>query len=216
MKLGETAYRSYQNEKALKIFEQLLKSKPNHPKVFWAVTKVKDSLGLDLFNAGKKAEAEKVLMAAMESASAWQKSFPNDAQAYVYLAVTTGNLARFKGGKERVQIGSKVEGYCLKAIETDANVGRPYVILATYYWEISKLNWMLKAFAKSFLGKLPDKTRDDALQLYLTGLQKDNNQIYGHYKIAQLYDAMGQKDNAKKHRKILMGLKAKIQEIKDS
>ena len=129
-------------------------------------------------------------MAAMESASVWQKSFPNDAQAYVYLAVTTGNLARFKGGKERVQIGSKIEGYCLKAIETVANVGRPYVILATYYWEISKLNWMLKAFAKSFLGKLPDKTRDDALQLYLTGLQKDNNQIYGHYKIAQLYDCL--------------------------
>ena len=68
---------------------------------------------------------------------------------------------------------------------------------------------MLKAFAKSFLGKLPDKTRDDALQLYITGLKKDNNQIYGHYKIAQLYDALGQKDNAKKHRKILMGLKAK-------
>ena len=209
MKRGQEAYEAYDNARALSIFEPLLKSKPNDPKLWWAVTKTKDSLGLDLFNAGKKAEAEKILMQAMESASAWQKSFPRDAQAYVYLAVTTGNLARFKGGKERVQIGSKVEGYCLKAIETDANVGRPYVILATYYWEVSKLNWMLKAFAKSFLGKLPDKTRDDALQLYLTGLEKDNNQIYGHFKIAQLYDALGQKENAQKHRKILMGLKAK-------
>ena len=209
MKRGQEAYQAYDNQKALKIFEQLQKIKPNDAKVFWAVTKTKDSLGLDLFNAGKKAEAEKVLMEAMESASAWQKNFPNDAQAYVYLAVTTGNLARFKGGKERVQIGSKVEGYCLKAIETDSGVGRPYVILATYYWEISKLNWMLKAFAKSFLGKLPDKTRDDALQLYMKGLEKDNNQIYGHYKIAQLYDALGKKDKAQKHRKILMGLKAK-------
>ena len=209
LKRGQAAYEAFENTKALRIFEQLLKSKPNDPRLFWAVTKTKDSLGLDLFNAGKKAEAEKVLMEAMESASAWQKSFPNDAQAYVYLAVTTGNLARFKGGKERVQIGSKVEGYCLKAIETDSSVGRPYVILATYYWEISKLNWMLKAFAKSFLGKLPDKTRDDALQLYVKGLEKDNNQIYGHYKIAQLYDALGKKDKAQKHRKILMGLKAK-------
>lgn len=209
LRIGELAYQSFDNQKALKIFEELKKDFPNDPVVLRSVTKTLDSLGLDLFNAGKKEEAEKTLILAMETAADWQKKHPNDAQAYVYLAVTTGNLARFKGGKERVQIGSKVEGYCLKAIETDANVGRPYVILATYYWEVSKLNWMLKAFAKSFLGKLPDKTREDALKLYLTGLEKDNDQIYGHFKIAQLYEAIGNKEKAAEHRRIMMGLKAK-------
>ena len=209
LRIGQSAYQAFDNKKALKIFEELKKDFTNDPIILLSVTKTLDSLGLDLFNAGKKQDAEKTLVLAMETAADWQKKHPNDAQAYVYLAVTTGNLARFKGGKERVQIGSKVEGYCLKAIETDANVGRPYVILATYYWEVSKLNWMLKAFAKSFLGKLPDKTRDDALKLYLTGLEKDNNQIYGHFKIAQLYEAMGKKDKAAEHRKIMMGLKAK-------
>lgn len=206
---GEAAYQAFDNKKALDIFEGLKKLSPDDRTILLSITKARDSVGLDLFNEGKQEEAEKVLISAMESAAEWQKKYPNDAQAYVYLAVTTGNLARFKGGKERVQIGSKVEGYCLKAIETDANVGRPYVILATYYWEVSKLNWMLKAFAKSFLGKLPDKTREDALQLYLKGLEKDSNQIYGHFKIAQLYDDLGNKDKANEHRRILLSLKAK-------
>ena len=45
MKRGQAAYEAYDNAGALSIFEPLLKSKPNDPKLLWAVTKTKDSLG---------------------------------------------------------------------------------------------------------------------------------------------------------------------------
>ena len=58
------------------------------------------------------------------------------------------------------------------------------------------------------MGKLPEKSRDDALQLYRTSLENNPNQIYGQYKMADLLIAMNRKDEAKNHLKMALKLKA--------
>jgi len=167
-----------------------------------------DGYGLDLVNEKKSDQAQAFFEKSTQYADAASKLDPNSGQVFLQMAVSTGNLARFKGGKEKIKIGSKVEGYCKKAIELNPNLGRPYAILGTYYWEVSKLPWLLKSFARSFLGNLPDKTPKDALELYKTSVSKEPDQIYANYKIAQMYLSMNKKAEARKHLEKLVSLKS--------
>lgn len=206
---GDMLYADFKNISAQKVYLELetIHSNKNDFELLSRLTRIHDSIGLDLFAAGKQAEAENVLKKSLEYAEKLKKNYPDRAQTYLLLAVSTGNLARFKSGKDKIRIGGAVEGYCLKAIELNPKLGRPYSILATYYWEISKLSWVLKAFARSFLGELPEKSRDDALQLYRTSLENNPEQIYGQYKMGDLLVAMNRNDEAKKHLKIAIELK---------
>lgn len=167
-----------------------------------------DGLGLDLVNQKKSDQAQSFFEKSTQYADTAAKLDPKSGEVYLQMAVSTGNLARFKGGKEKIKIGSKVEGYCKKAIELNPDLGRPYAILATYYWEVSKLPWLLKSFARSFLGNLPDKTPKDALELYKTSVSKEPDQIYANYKIAQMYLSMNKKAEARKHLEKLVSLKS--------
>ena len=207
---GDILYSSFKNIEAQKSYLQLEKIHPdkNNFDLLSRLARIHDSIGLDMFAGGKKSEAEEILKKSLEYTEKLKTNHPDRAETYLLLAVSTGNLARFKSGKDKIRIGGAVEGYCLKAIELNPKLGRPYSILATYYWEISKLSWILKAFARSFLGKLPEKSRDDALQLYRTSLENNPNQIYGQYKMADLLIAMNRKDEAKNHLKMALKLKA--------
>ena len=207
---GDLLYSSFKNVEAKSVYLQLeeLHTDKNNFDLLSRLARIHDSIGLDMFAEGQKAQAENVLKKSLEYTEKLKANHPDRAETYLLLAVSTGNLARFKSGKDKIRIGGAVEGYCLKAIELNPKLGRPYSILATYYWEISKLSWILKAFARSFLGKLPEKSRDDALQLYRTSLENNPNQIYGQYKMADLLIAMNRKDEAKNHLKMALKLKA--------
>ena len=207
---GDMLYSSFKNVEAQSLYLQLEELHPdkNNFDLLSRLARIHDSIGLDMFAEGQKAQAENVLKKSLEYTEKLKTHHPERAETYLLLAVSTGNLARFKSGKDKIRIGGAVEGYCQKAIELNPKLGRPYSILATYYWEISKLSWILKAFARSFLGKLPEKSRDDALQLYRTSLENNPNQIYGQYKMADLLIAMNRKDEAKNHLKMALKLKA--------
>ena len=207
---GDMLYSNFKNLEAQKSYLQMEKIHPdkNNFELLSRLARIHDSIGLDMFAGGKKSEAEEILKKSLEYTEKLKTNHPDRAETYLLLAVSTGNLARFKSGKDKIRIGGAVEGYCQKAIELNPKLGRPYSILATYYWEISKLSWILKAFARSFLGKLPEKSRDDALQLYRTSLENNPNQIYGQYKMADLLIAMNRKDEAKNHLKMALKLKA--------
>lgn len=206
---GDQLYEDFKNEEARKVYLELERLHLNKSDfdLLSRLTRIHDSIGLDLFAAGNQAKAEEILTKSLQYAEKLKKNYPDRAETYLLLAVSTGNLARFKSGKDKIRIGGAVEGYCLKAIEINPKLGRPYSILATYYWEISKLSWVLKAFARSFLGKLPEKSRDDALKLYQTSLKNNPDQIYGQYKMGDLLIAMNRKDEAKKHLKKAISLK---------
>ncbi|MEE2924865.1 MAG: hypothetical protein VX619_08830 [bacterium] len=207
---GDMLYLNFKNVEAQKLYLQLEQLHPdkNNFDLLSRLARIHDSIGLDMFAEGQKAQAENILKKSLEYTEKLKTHHPERAETYLLLAVSTGNLARFKSGKDKIRIGGAVEGYCQKAIELNPNLGRPYSILATYYWEISKLSWILKAFARSFLGKLPEKSRDDALQLYRTSLENNPNQIYGQYKMADLLIAMNRKDEAKNHLRMALKLKA--------
>ena len=196
---GNKAFASFQNKEAIEFFQQALALDSKSFEVLHGLSRAYDSRGQDLLSEEKRGEAESVIKTSLEMAEKLKEHHPQKGETWVMMAITTGNLAKFLGGKEKVKIGSKVEEYCKKAIETDPSQGMAYAVLATYYLAISELPWLLKAFAKSFLGGLPDVTKEDALELYRKGVKASPDLIYANFKLGQLLKKMGQKEDAKKY-----------------
>ena len=60
-----------------------------------------------MFAGGKKSEAEEILKKSLEYTEKLKTNHPDRAETYLLLAVSTGNLARFKSGKDKIRIGAK-------------------------------------------------------------------------------------------------------------
>jgi TPR repeat protein len=206
---GAEAFEKFDNKNAIEIYKGLMAIDPEAFVVLYGLTRAYDSLGSDLKAEDKRDEAEKVIRTSVAQAEKLRDKFPNRGETWVMMGVTTGNLAKFLGGKEKVKIGSKVEEYCKKAIETDPSQGMAYAVLATYYLAVSELPWLLKTFAKSFLGGLPDVTGDDALELYRKGVKASPNLMYANFKLGQLLKKLGKKEEASKYLKIAAELEPK-------
>ncbi len=203
---GLASARSMNNQEAIKIFQKGLDLSSNSYPLLLGLSYAQNSLGLDFKTAKKGEDAEKAFRAAIETSTRLTEKHPGKAEGFLILAMSTGNLAKFKGGREKIKIGSKVEEYCKTAIKLDPSLGMAHAVLGTYYLAVVDLPWLLKAFAKSFLGKLPDATEEDVLKLYEDGAKASPDRIYTLLKYGQMLQRLDKKEEAKEKFNTLLKL----------
>jgi len=207
LKKGDSHYRNYENTQAIKFYQQAFESNSASFDVLLRLTRAYNSLGLDFADSDKTKDAEKYYKKTVEVAGQIKEKFPKKGEAYLYLAIGTGNLAKSKGGRDKIKIGATVEGFCKTAIKLDPTLGMAHAVLGTYYVTIASLPWLLKAFAKTFLGALPDVTKEQALALYHRAVKEDPELIYAWNKLGLVYKHLGDKEKAIKFYKKTLSLK---------
>ena len=198
---GDKYYQKFDNKKALVEYQKAYDAASESYEALMKVTRAYNDVGEDLDSD----ESEAYFKKAVEYAELLQKKFPDSAEAYFYLAATYGNLALFKGGKEKVRLSRNVEKNAQKSIELDSEFAHPYVVLGIYYREVANLNWFLKTFAKTIFGGLPDGTNEDSEKMLLKAIEL-NPSIYAHYELAKTYEVMGKVDKSVEHLKKVVEL----------
>jgi uncharacterized protein len=197
-KKADTLYQAANNTETIALMEKALKLDENSFQTLLRLTKAHNSLGLDLDSEGKKEAYQQHISKTIEYAEKMKAVDPNKGEPYLYLAIGNGNMAKLKGGREKVKIGSLVESFCKDAIKRDPSLGMAHAVLATYYINVAALPWLLKAFAKTFLGKLPDVTQDDALKLYNDAIKADPQLIYAYNKLGLVNKHLENKEEARR------------------
>ena len=190
-------YKAARNKDVIQLLETILKLDENNFQTLLGLIKAHNSLSLDLDSEGKTEDYEKEILKTIELAEKLKSLFPDKGEPYLYLAIGNGNLAKLKGGQDKVKIGSKVEAFCKEAIKRDNSLGMAHAVLATYYINVAALPWILKTFAKTFLGKLPDVTEEDALKLYDDAIKADPELIYAYNKLGLVNKHLGKNEEAK-------------------
>jgi hypothetical protein len=104
--------------------------------------------------------------------------------------MSNGNIALFKGGKEKIKYAKLVEQNAKKSISLNSNAYLPYIILGIYYREIAGLNWIERAFANTFLGGVPSGSNEDSESMLKKALSFDPNMIVANYQLAKTYRQM--------------------------
>jgi tetratricopeptide (TPR) repeat protein len=192
---GDEYYAQFENKKALDQYEKAYNMCPDSFEALMKLTRAYNDVGEDLNSQHSKEYFEK----AVQYAKLLVEKYPGKAASYFYLAATSGNLALFRGGREKVKLSRQIEKNAKKAIELDPKFDRTYVILGIYYREVANANWVLKAFAKSFFGGLPDGTNQDSERMLLKAIELNPGNIYAHYELARTYEKMRKIDKAIKH-----------------
>ena len=111
--------------------------------------------------------------------------------------MSNGNIALFKGGKEKIKYANLVEQNAKKSISLNPNAYLPYIILGIYYREIAGLSWWERAFANTFWGNVPSGSYEESEKMLKKALSFDQNMIVANFQLAKTYRNMDREPEEK-------------------
>ena len=203
---GDSLYAAFENEAALQMYQQALTLDSTSFDARLRVTRTSYDYGLDLVAAGNSDTAFDRFEASVRHARTMTRQFPDSAQAHFLMAAMAGNLALFKSGREKVLLGRMVETHSKTAISLDSLFAYPYVSLGIYYREFARLNWLERALAKMFFGRLPDVSMEEAHHMLTRALELRPNFPFLHFELAMTFLSENQPVRAATHLETLIAL----------
>ena len=193
LKEGDAYSKKFDNYNAVKKYEQAYSLAQDDFEVLCKLSKGYNDLGEELVNLQKKSEAEDIINKAVKSAEKLQKKYPNSGLTYTYLAWSYGNLAMFKGGKEKIKYTNKIGENGKRALKMNPNDPIPYLIMGIYYRELASLNWVERTFANTFLGHVPEGSYEESEKMFKKALQLNPNAITVMFNLSKTYNKMDRK-----------------------
>lgn len=191
---------AFKNAEALPFLEQAHAADPTNVVVLTKLTAVCGDVGQDLDSKESEAYYEK----ALAYAEKLHALAPDSAETCFQLCVAYGNMALFRGGKQKVTLSRHIEEMAQEAIKRDPAYSPPYAVLGVYYREVATLNPILRAFAQHLLGGLPGGSLEESERMFRQAIEKDPGNVYAHYQLAVTYDKMGKlEQSAEMYRKVL-------------
>lgn len=203
---GDSLYLKFDNEAALSLYQRALQLDSTDFDARLKLARTSYDYGLDLVAEGMPDAAFDFFEASVLNARTMVQQFPDSAQAHFLVAAMAGNLALFKGGREKILLARMVEEHSKKAIALDSSLAYPYVSLGIYYREFARMNWFEKALAKMFFGRLPDVTMDDCHALLTRALELRPDFPFLHFELAITYLSEDNPARAAAHLRTLLAL----------
>ena len=200
---GDKYYSKFDNLEAIREYEKAYQLSPNGFDVLSKLANAYNDYGEDLKDSNSDG-AETYFEDAIKYAEILKNKFPARAESYFLVASAYGNLALYKGGRDKVRLARNLEKYAKKAIEIDPTFAPAYVVLGIYYRETATLNVVEKTFATAFLGGIPVGSLNDSIRVLLKAEELSPNSIYPHFELAETYEKLNDEDKAiVEYRKVL-------------
>lgn len=214
IKKGNEFHLKFENKKALQEYIKAYSIAPDNFTVLYKITTAYNDVGVEYFYNKKMKEAEEYMNKGLEYAIELHNKFPDSVQSYLCLSFSYGNIALFKGGKEKVKLAKLIEENANKAMTINKNHYLPYLILGIYYRELAELSWFERAFANTFFGGVPKGTFEDSEKMLKKSMELKPNSIIASYYLSLTYKSM---ENKSKEKEILQkGLTMKVDNFRDN
>ena len=194
---GDESYSKFNNVEAISYYEKAFNITPDNFEVLLKLVRTYNDAGEEYYEYRNRSEAEYYINKALEFAEKFRAKFPDSSAVYSYFAMSNGNIALFKGGKEKIKYAKLVEQNAKKSISLNPNTFLPYIILGIYYREIAGLSWIARAFANTFLGSVPSGSYEESESMLKKALSFDPNMIVVNYQLAKTYRQMNREPEEK-------------------
>ncbi len=197
--LGDSLYAQFDNEGALEAYESAIDAGDTSLGLLLKRARTANDVAQDAEAAGHEQRARAMFDTAVGYAEHLRNAYPESGAAWFMLAATTGKLAQFQGGKQKVRTGRAVEEYVTKAIELDPNYAPSYLVAGIFRREVSQLNWVQRLAANALFGGVPSGTLEQSKELLRKAISLDRTLLIGHWELAQTCLAMNRPDEAIVH-----------------
>lgn len=150
---GDSLMRAFRTEAAVNAYRVGLAGAPGDVGLLWKTSRA--LLNLADERPGKEGD-EDLYGEAVELARRAVREAPESARVHATLAAALGKLALFQGGKRKVELAREVQAEAELAARLDPDDFAAFVVLGILNRELATLNPFLKAFARTFFGRLPE------------------------------------------------------------
>jgi len=181
---GDSAFAQFNNAQAASYYKKAIALDSTNFRALSKLSQVYTTQSKDLIDQEKKTEAKIVVDESVRLVDMMLRLYPDRVETQYQLAAAYGNYALFKGGKTKLKVGRRIEGYCLKAIELDPDYAPPYMVLGIFYRKIAELSWIERTLAKTLLGGLPQGGREKSESYLVQAIERDPEMILGWYELA--------------------------------
>lgn len=191
---GDSCYSKFDLQNAYTFYKKAYNIQPKNYLAIMKLTRVSNDLCEYYYELRDKDSSEKEVNLAVSTAETFHSLFPDSAKVYTFLAWSYGNLALFKGGKDKIKLAHKIKDNAEKAIKMDSTDYLPYIILSIYNRQIGALSWFERLFANMFFGDVPEGSFEESEKLMLKALKLQPGVIIALFHLSLTYKEMGETD----------------------
>ncbi|MFQ5707980.1 MAG: hypothetical protein ACE5HO_11050 [bacterium] len=155
---GDAYANAFDNDKALAEYMAAYHADSSNCTALWKIAEAHIDLGEE---AQKSIQRQHYYLAEQWARKALAQC-PDTANAHFFVAVSSGLIALYEGGKTKVQLSRIVKDEAEKTLALDPNHHGAYHVLGRWNREIANLSWILKLAAKIIYGGVPPGASNEA------------------------------------------------------
>ncbi len=119
-----------------------------------------------------------------------------NSEANIVMAFSLGRMVLIQTNKERVTAAIDIKRYAEHAIQYDPSNFKAYHILGRWHYEISRLNFFERTFARWFYGSLPEASLAEAIRNYEKSMALRPDFMLNYLELAKALHRDGQDERA--------------------
>ena len=154
---GDSLMAAFRTPEAVEAYREGLAAGRGDATLLWKTSRA--LLNLAEERPGKEGD-EETYREAVDLARRSVEAAPEEARPHATLAAALGRLALFEGGKRKVELAREVRSEAELATRLDPSDFAAFVVLGILERELATLNPFLKAFARTFFGRLPEGSKE--------------------------------------------------------
>jgi tetratricopeptide (TPR) repeat protein len=202
---GDDFYASFKNEQALAKYEQAFLSDSTSFETLIRMTRIYNDLGR--INLHDENAAEPYYRKGLIYAAALVRRFPKSEFAQFWFALANGSMIPFSGVKEKIRLGHEVQLHAVEALRIDSVFSYPYVLLAVFEREASRLSWLERAIARIVFGEDISGSVQKAEMYLKKAVRCDPSNSAAYFELGRTYLEMGDREHAKEAFRCVVALK---------
>lgn len=180
---------AFREEEALSLYQQALQLDTRNVSLLCHCSDLSCRIGNRLANRDQKISFFK---SGYRYASTAYRLDSTNSEVNVMMAFSLGRLTLIQTNKERVESAVAIKRYAEQAIRDDPSNYKAYHILGRWHFEVSKLNFIERAFARWFFGALPEASLAEAIRNYEKSMSLRPDFMLNYLELAKAWHRDGQ------------------------
>jgi len=179
----------FHEEEALLLYQQALELDPRNVVLLCRCCDLSCRIGNRQVDRGQKIA---YFRAGYRYAQAAYRLDSANSEVNVMMAFSLGRLTLIQTNKERVETAVAIRRYAERAIRADPTNYKAYIVLGAWHYEVSKLNFIERAFARWFYGDLPEASLAESIRFYEKSLSLRPDFMLNYFELARALHRDGQ------------------------
>ncbi len=136
---------------------------------------------------------------------------PKHPGVYARLGQVMGQLALFRGGKEKVKLGLAVKFYADTALSYDPDHPIGNAVMGIWHYQLANLSFLERFFGGVIFGDIPEGSNDTAAVYLKKAVDLWPHMIYYRYAYARVLRELDREEEARKQLKTALSLPLTIE-----